>query len=42
MSKQLKAVPKFANENEEQVFWENTIPWNIWIGRKHNGPCYPI
>ena len=22
MSKQLKAVPKFTNEAEEQVFWE--------------------
>lgn len=23
MSKQLKAIPKFANESEERTFWEN-------------------
>ena len=38
MSKQLKTVPKFANEAEEQAFWEKHDSTQIiWIGRKRNG-----
>ena len=41
MSKQLKAVPKFANEAEERAFWENMTPQTISTGRKRSGSCCP-